>query len=170
VNTGARALDQPEELARMNRTALPSVLSSTALPCPPFCVWHVASPAGDDYLNHSADSVDVNYVDPERVAGPVTLRIKLVRFDAHGVPGPVLVTLGRVDQAGMLVEIDPNTALSVDAAERLGWALLNVVAQARAAELPVCDRCGHGFLRDSSPHDDHCWACAEIIDAEAGAR
>jgi hypothetical protein len=29
-----------------------------------------------------------------------------------------------------------------------------------------CTRCEREFELDSSPHLDHCWSCAEIIDAE----
>ncbi len=68
--------------------------------------------------------------------------------------------------------------LDASQARELGELLLKDAARieagsnryGRGVQMIECLGCSHDFHPDSSPHLDRCWSCAELADAEAGAR
>ena len=132
---------------------------SSVMSCPDWCARHLDVDLGDRHHVGRDHRVHV---------GGLTLVGRLDRLDVGGQVGTVEVSLTRVT-GGRHVELlsDPLTVAGVEALARM---LLGLAAQAhsqRPEQAVECADCSHLFDRDSSPHDDRCWSCAERVDAEA---
>jgi hypothetical protein len=169
----------------MNAKTLHVVTGTTHPDCPPWCAQHWDSDKDalrgvpfSIYRHHISAEIVLHATDPDAETTGQDILFRAERYDGDYTVGTCAVYLGtRCDRDGSMVDL-LNIPLSLDSAQAFADQLLKAVAQALTAapERPAnkidgspwgeCIRCGHEFELDSSPNVDHCWSCAEILDAE----